>query len=212
MAQPKPKYSNPVLERTVTLNSEYTQRTFHRGFKRTARALYAIDVILRIIGNDEETDEVEDAIDKMISDWVKAITDERGRLQELRKANGIDADPVYTAPKEIKIRIASPQAGRYMEMLRLYDSLVKDIDALWMHQILTNKQRRQLIHDWQRRTLRLGNKIVDIERRAHKAAKSKGKEDEVRESIGEESADEEAGENEESEAATNKDEPIAVNA
>ncbi|WP_353223534.1 hypothetical protein [Salinisphaera sp. C84B14] len=47
--------------------------------------------------------------------------------------------------------------------MRLYDALVAVIDGLWINGLLENKNRRHLIFDWQRRTLRLGNRIVDLE-------------------------------------------------
>lgn len=177
------KYSNPVLEQPLVLKTEYAQRVFHRGFNRTARSLHAIDVILRIIGEDEQVDEVEDSIDKWISEWVTAIVDEQARLQEIATANGVEQNTAYTNPLETQVEVSSPQVSRLVEVMHLYDALVADIDRLWIHRLVDNKHRRQLIFEWQRRTLRLGNRIVDLEQRAHKAAKSKGKEDEVAASI-----------------------------
>jgi|GEM_PF-2935666 len=177
------RYSNPVLEQPLVLKTEYAQRVFHRGFSRTARSLHAIDVILRIIGEDEQVDEVEDSIDKWISDWVTDIVGEQARLQEIATANGVEQNTAYTNPLKTQVEVSSPQVSRLVEVMHLYDALVADIDRLWIHRLVDNKHRRQLIFEWQRRTLRLGNRIVDLEQRAHKAAKSKGKEDEVAASI-----------------------------
>lgn len=186
------KYSNPVLDQPLTLQTEYAQRVFDRSFARTARSLHAIDVILRIIGEDEEVDEVEKVIDDMIVNWKTDIEAEKARLTEIGRAGGVERGVAYTSPMDTSVQVSSPQVSRLLDVMRLYDALVAVIDGLWIHGLLENKNRRQLIFDWQRRTLRLGNRIVDLEQRAHRAAKAKGKEEEVAASIPKDDADDTA--------------------
>lgn len=184
------RYSNPVIEREVVIHTEYAQRTYTRAqwFRRVTRALHAIDVILRIIGEDKEIDAVESTIEEMMSEWVREAEAERARLQELRKSNAVTNDTSYTRPLMAKVAIMSPQISRLVEIILIYDAMVKDVDALWMNEVLTNKQRREFIHSWMQRTLRLGNKMVEIEQRAHRAAKSANKDAEVKESLGDQEA------------------------
>lgn len=197
------RYSNPVIEREVTFYSEYAQRTYTRAqwFHRVSRALHATDVILRIIGNDNEIDVVEQSINTMIAEWVKEAQAERARLQELRRSNAVTDNPTYTKPLHDKIKIMSPQVSKIVEIITFYDAMVQDVDALWMAQVFTNKQRREFIHTWMQRILRLGNKIVEIEQRAHRAAKNANKEAEVKASLDHNgSGDDAAEENSEADA------------
>jgi hypothetical protein len=59
--QPKERthYSNPVFKQTLSLNTLQAQRVMTRTFGRVSRSLFSIDVILRIIGEQEEMDQVE---------------------------------------------------------------------------------------------------------------------------------------------------------
>jgi hypothetical protein len=48
---------------------------------------------------------------------------------------------------------------------------------LWLCGILTNKQRADGAYQWQQRLLRLGRRIVEIERRARASAGKRGKDE-----------------------------------
>ncbi|EJB8349326.1 hypothetical protein MW326_001369, partial [Vibrio cholerae] len=93
MAQAKPNYSKPIFEQSFTINSLQAQRVVDRVFRRTVSALYGIDVILRIIGDENEIDEVEQIISQLIEDCAKAVDNEQSRLDKLMESNGIDEVP-----------------------------------------------------------------------------------------------------------------------
>ncbi|MFT8259153.1 MAG: hypothetical protein ACMZI2_07600 (plasmid) [Candidatus Symbiodolus clandestinus] len=50
----KPVYSRPSFIQALTLNSLQAQRVMVRAFEKVSRALYFIDVILHIIGTEEQ--------------------------------------------------------------------------------------------------------------------------------------------------------------
>lgn len=179
----KPVYSIPVFERELEIQSLQAQRVMNRVFKRTVRALYSIDTILRIIGDDQEMDEVEEIIAKMFTDAQKALEEESSRLDTLMENNGISEVPEYTNPHTYQVKITSPQAAVYANLVSGLDALMVKMDACWLLSVLDNKQRKEGTFQWQQRILRLGRRIVDIEVRARKAATRKGKEDEVKEAL-----------------------------
>ena len=53
------------------------------------------------------------------------------------------------------------------------------MDTLWLSSVLSNKQRVDGNYAWQQRIIKLARRIIDIEIRARKSAKAKGKEAEV---------------------------------
>jgi hypothetical protein len=186
MAEAKARsYSRPVFDQTVTLQSEQAQRVYEREFRRVVEALYAIDVILRIIGDSQEADSVENMVSEMIGECAKEIKNEQARFDKLKEDNGITAIPRYTHPGQVQIRIVSPQAAQFAALLQKMDALMISLDTLWLCGVMGNKQRGNGVYQWQQRLLRLGRKIVDIERRARVSAARRGKGDEVREAAGE---------------------------
>ncbi len=183
MAQERPKYSKPIFKQSFTINSLQAQRVVNRVFRRTVSALYGIDVILRIIGDENEIDEVELIISQLIEDCTKAVDNEQARLDKLMESNGIDEIPGYTDPITFNAKISSPQVGQFVGLVRKLDALMISMDALWLSSVLSNKQRIDGNYAWQQRIIKLARRIIDIEIRARKSAQAKGKEEEVEQAV-----------------------------
>ena len=142
MAEAKARsYSRPVFDQTVTLQSEQAQRVYEREFRRVVEALYAIDVILRIIGDSQEADSVESMVSEMIGECASEIKNEQARFDKLKEDNGITVTPRYTHPGQVQIRIVSPQAAQFAALLQNMDALMISLDTLWLCGVMGNKQR-----------------------------------------------------------------------
>ncbi|QJY41094.1 hypothetical protein HND97_11555 [Vibrio cholerae] len=176
MAQAKPHYSKPIFEQSFTINSLQAQRVVDRVFRRTVSALYGIDVILRIIGDENEIYEVLLIISQLIVDCAKAVDSEQARLDKLMESNGIDEVPDYTDPITYNAKLSSPQVGQFVGLVRKLDALMISMDTLWLSSVLSNKQRVDGNYAWQQRIIILARQIIDIEIRARKSAQAKEKE------------------------------------
>ena len=176
----RPAISRPVFERTIKIHSEQAIRVIRRSYGRLIRSLYAIDVILRIVGQEQAIDDVEGVVSKMIGDCARQLQQEKARLDKLCTDNGIAESPRYTHPADFKARITSPQIAQFVELIRLLDQLMIAMDTLWLCQILTSKQCSVARYQWQQRLHRLARRIVSIEQRAHQAAYAQGRGEEVR--------------------------------
>ncbi len=178
-ASTRKSFSRPVFDQTVTIHSNHAQRLLDRGFLLVVRALYGIDVVLRILGDDEEMDQVEEIVGKLIGELATELRAEHARLAQLREANGIGATPRYTNPKRITVHISSPQLAQYTALIEELDRLMTVMDALWLTGVLTNKQRADGAYQWRTRVLRTGREIIEIERRARASAQTRGKGEEL---------------------------------
>jgi hypothetical protein len=172
-------FSRPVFDQTIRIQSNHAQRLLDRGFLLVVRALYGIDVVLRIIGDDEEMDQVEEIVGKLIGELAAELKAEHARLAQLRESNGISATPRYTNPKRITVHISSPQLAQYTALIEELDRLMTVMDALWLTGVLTNKQRADGAYQWRTRVLRTGREIIEIERRARASAEKRGKGEEL---------------------------------
>ena len=178
-ASTRKSFSRPVFDQTITIHSNHAQRLLDRGFLLVVRALYGIDVVLRILGDDEEMDQVEEIVGKLIGELATELRAEHARLAQLREANGIGATPRYTNPKRITVHISSPQLAQYTALIEELDRLMTVMDALWLTGVLTNKQRADGAYQWRTRVLRTGREIIEIERRARASAEKRGKGEEL---------------------------------
>lgn len=176
----RPAISRPVFERSIKIHSEQAIRVIRRSYGRLIRSLYAIDVILRIVGQEQAIDDIEAVVSKMIGDCALQLQQEKARLDKLCADNGIAESPKYTNPTDFKARITSPQIAQFVELIKLLDQLMIAMDTLWLCQILTSKQYSTARYQWQQRLHRLARRIVTIEQRAHQAAYAQGRGEEVR--------------------------------
>jgi len=172
-------FSRPVFDQTITIHSNHAQRVLDRDFQLVVRALYGIDVVLRILGDDEEMDQVEEIVSGLIGELAAALRAEMARLAQLRESNAISATPRYTNPREVSVHISSPQLAQYTALVEELDRLMIAMDTLWLTGVLTNKQRARGAYDWRTRLLRTGRRIIEIERRARASAEKRGKTEEI---------------------------------
>jgi hypothetical protein len=172
-------FSRPVFDRHITIQSHHAQRLLDRGFLLVVRALYSIDVVLRIIGEDDEMDEVEDVVSKLIDALSAELDQEHERLKALLSSNGLTESPRYTNPKELTVHISSPQLAQYTNLVVSLDSLMVAMDTLWLAGVLNNKQRSDGAYQWRSRLFKVGREIIDLERRARASATRQGKDEEV---------------------------------
>ena len=176
----RPAISRPVFERTIKINSEQAIRVIRKSYDRLIKSLYAIDVILRIVGAEQAIDELESIVSKMIGDCADQLQQEKARLDKIYTENGLTELPIYTNPQDFKAQITSPQVAQFLELIKLLDQLMIVMDALWLCQILNNKLCSEAHYHWQQRLQRLASRIVTIERIAHRAAYEQGRGEEIR--------------------------------
>jgi len=176
----RPAISRPLFERTFKINSEQAIRVIRRSYERLIRSLYAIDVTLRIVGQEQAIDDLEEIVSTMIGDCALQLQQEKARLDKLSSENGITETPRYTHPTDFKARITSPQIAQFVELIKLLDQVMIVMDTLWLCQIISSKHCTVARYQWQQRLHKLSRRIVSIEQRAHEAAYAQGRGEEVR--------------------------------
>ena len=161
------------------MNSLQAQRVMDRSFDRVSNSLFSIDVILRIIGEQDEIDQVESVILELIAKVSEDLDKGTAQLRKVMEDNGIDGMPGYSNPTTYDIEISSPQVAQFVHLIRKLDTLMGLVDTLWLNAILSNKQRTEANYQWQQRLFKLAGRIIGLEKRARVAAHAKGKESEV---------------------------------
>ena len=99
-------FSRPVFDQTITIHSNHAQRLLDRGFLLVVRALYGIDVVLRILGDDAEIDQVEGIVGALIGALAAELRAEHARLAQLRRPTGSVRPPA--TPTRGRSRSTSP--------------------------------------------------------------------------------------------------------
>lgn len=165
--------SRPFLTQAAILNSLHAQQIFDRGYETCANALFSLSVVLRFIGTEEQAQEVDAMVDKLINQTLEDIKKEVRRLQEIAESNGIDTTISYTSAKSINVQITSPRAIKYLAIIREFDGMMANMDALWLSSVLNDTQYARGVYEWKRRILRLAGQLRQIATRAVLAARRK---------------------------------------
>ncbi|MCV5663415.1 hypothetical protein OFN50_30800, partial [Escherichia coli] len=92
--------------------------------------MFSIDVILRIIGEQDEIDQVESIIQEHIEKVSVDLDTATNQLQKLMEDNGIEGAPEYTSPNQYDIEINSPQVAQFAHLVRKLDNLMLLVDTL----------------------------------------------------------------------------------
>lgn len=173
------RFSIPIFEKEVTLNSLESQRVIESVYSRTMRALYNIDVILRFIGDVDDTAAVWKVIDDKIAAMRKSLNDEKARLQTVIDTAGVTQKLTYGRPITEMFKISSPSALDFIEAIVTLDEVIGLADRLWFARAMPRTERFALNARWQRRVEALGNTIFGIARRAMESARRTGREAEI---------------------------------
>ncbi len=165
--------SRPFLTQKALLNSLHAQHIFDRGYEMCANALFSLSVVLRFIGTEEQAQEVDAMVDVLINQALEDIRKESLRLQEIAESNGIETTIGYTSAKTVDVQITSPRSIKYLAIIREFDGMMGNMDALWLSCVITDTQYARGVYEWKRRILRLAGQIRQIATRAVLAARRK---------------------------------------
>lgn len=163
--------SRPFLTQQAVLNSLHAQQIFDRGYEMCANALFSLSVVLRFIGTEAQAQEVDALVDDLIDQTLEDIRKESLRLSRIAESNGIETTIGYTSAKAVEFQITSPRAIRYLAIIREFDSMLAQMDALWLSSVVTDSQYARGVYEWKRRILRLAGQIRQIASRAVLAAR-----------------------------------------
>jgi len=179
----KSPYSRPVFTQSLNVNHQQAQNIFERSFGHVARALYSIDVVLRIIGKQEKIDEVEEIIQKDMLTMFAEIEKHTALLSQLMDDNGVDGSPEYTNPKEYTVQITCPQVARFVQLLKRMDAMLIRLDTVWLNGLMGSKERMELTREQRNKLNGLATRLIQIETRARNAAKAQGKAEELESAV-----------------------------
>jgi hypothetical protein len=176
----KDRYSRPSYDEHLVIHSVHAQRLIQRGLLSVVRALYAIGVVLRILGDDDDMDEVDSLVDRLIAEFATEISEQIARLNKLAADHGVVKRPIrYSNPRRMTIQISSPHLARYVEQIKRLDEMECLIDQLWMGDVLNNKQRTRSGFEWRVRMQKIASQIIAIEKRARAAIVRRGMQEEM---------------------------------
>lgn len=170
------RHSRPVFDLTLRIHSEYARRLLRdREFRPAMHALYGIEVILHLVGDDDDAERVETLIRERLEGLADDLQREIARVQVLLADRGLDKTrPRYTHPVTATIHVASPAIALYANLVQELDRLLMGLDTLWLSGLLPSKERLAVAIRWRNRIGGAGQTFIGLHRQAHAAAERRG--------------------------------------
>lgn len=168
------KHSQPYFEQTLALSTKQAHRVMERSFRALSGSLFRCEVILRIIGQEENIDELETYIKTTLEAAEQDIATELQRAEAICEENGVSTLATYTVVRNFAIQIKSPLIARYARVVVQLDRLIQMLDMLWLNDLITSKERANTTFAWQQRIVKAAWAIVRVERKARAEAHAKG--------------------------------------
>lgn len=179
-AERKNVYSRPVIDEELKLYTLQAQQVMQRSFMRVSYSLFSIDVILRLIGDEDQIDEVSDIITGMLTEGHEELDKRIAQIEAVLSEKKGKRVSRYSNPMTLKVEITAPQVGQFIDLVVKLDKLVILIDNLWLSQTLTGKERTAAQRQWRQHINRIASKIIQTEGRARNSATRQGKAEEVK--------------------------------
>lgn len=122
-------------------SSPEVKRLFLRYFDSMQLNVYVISVIARIRLPDEMIEKLEKGLEEQIKRLTKEVDEEIVSAEKRFRQSGITSIAEYdTPPLTIEVRVISPLARRYLELINKIDQLMPILETLAIDEIITQKQ------------------------------------------------------------------------
>ncbi|WP_207462134.1 hypothetical protein [Azospirillum sp. SYSU D00513] len=176
--------STPYLEKPLQIRSLQAQQIEQRGLQKTIDSMYIIDIIMRIVADPDEVDAVTKIITETLSAEGKELKAEIDRLRSVARDAGVSSTLSYNDERARVFAITTPHAMRLVKLVELFDEMMGLVDVLYLAGEIGGTAKVDAAHRWQKRIIRLFNKVITLEQRARLSAQNRGKGAEVNAAAG----------------------------
>lgn len=202
-------HSLPVLTLDVSFKTKHVQDLVEAHYKKTVSSLYKCSTILLILKKgDKAIAALNEDIRLKLQDGLKHLKSEEERVKTLIEQNNITLFPTYTNPVNLQIKLTSPLAKLFIDLVLKLDDVCQKVDALWYAAVLDDSQRNNQAYNNARYIRRIAGNIQELEAKAMKAAQNEGKEEEVEKAL---AANEETGANDSGTELTSEEDKTKKN-
>lgn len=170
-------YSIPYMTVEGTLRTPAVQRLYARNYLLAARKLFDLEAAMTFA--DRSDDGAADIIQNTMDSYLSTAEDELTQYQQIiaKQAhdNGValDESVEYTKPFDVVYITFSPAAARVVRILEDCDSIVSNVDKLWMLSVLDSKQRKKAMYDAVGLARKTMGSLIGLSQRAIKAQRRK---------------------------------------
>lgn len=160
----------PALCRAITLNTIHCQRIYRRVWDRIKADIFVLTVRTRIMGFDDAGEAAENFLEEQFAQARADLAADIERADVLMDEHELSDRASYgDHALRIVAEYTTPQANQYLDLLLALDELLMRHDSLWLSGIIAPKERTVRGYEWQRRLIKLANRVRNLGDRTRQA-------------------------------------------
>lgn len=154
-----PRNTRSSLVFKVTLLTDTAFNTLRYNFSRANDALASVSLVLPRIGTEEECNEMNRLIEDVFAKRERELDTTIANVRKLLSTkSGLDGAN-YTQSHVVEVTANTPRSIRFIQLVKKLDELCTVIDACWMMEIITEKERYEYLYRWEKRLSELSRTI-----------------------------------------------------
>ena len=176
VAKRKIEFSNPYIQKTVSLNTTPAQLVFDTAFDDCAVSMRNLSAVLpTIVKNQSDMMAVNGAVDHLINNAFANIRKESARIKKIADDNGIEMGRLsYTNAASVDAKLTCHKAGQYLQIITELDELICLVHSAWFAGFIADDVKSSMERKWRRKAIGVAAEIKSITNRAFKAHNNKG--------------------------------------
>jgi len=164
----------PVTKLHVELKGVDAQRLFRRLYQRTDIALIWLDTVLDQVASNNELKEADQLIKDGLAKCSDSFKSQIAQMKQLREENGMeDMEVSYKNPQKLTVDAQTPIAIRFINLFKLMDQLMNEVDVLWFAEIIDRSQRKDAAAKARKEISGASTQIINFNTRAQALIKKK---------------------------------------
>jgi hypothetical protein len=162
----------PVTRVQISLKSAECQRLFRRLYERTDSALIWLDTVLDKVANHDDLNEADDLIRSHITNCANDLRQQISQMKVLKEDNGLeDAEIQYKNPHKGQVEAQTPLSIQFINLFKLMDELMTEVDVLWFYEVITRDQRKDASNKTRKAISSTSTAIINFNNRAQSLVK-----------------------------------------
>lgn len=185
-AKRKIEFSNPFIQKTVSLNTTPAQLAFDTAFDDCAVSMRNLSAVLpTIVKNQSDMMAVNGAVDHLINNALAELRKEAAQIKKIADDNGIEMGKLsYTNAVSVDAKLTCHKAGQYLQIITELDELICLVHSAWFAGFIQDDVKSSMERKWRRKAIGVAAEIKNITNRAFKAHNSKTTDQEQEDELG----------------------------
>jgi hypothetical protein len=166
--------SRMFFTQSVSLSTTQANRVYRRNYGSMSRYLHQIQVTMNFVRSNKVASQAEALVSKMLDDVRASLTKDLATIDEMRKQNGISAEPKSDHVSQYSVEIKTPLDAEFLMLIQLLDKCVMHLFTLFVTKNVSSEAYHSECYRMQQKLQKLVGRVINVAGVARKNADTQG--------------------------------------